>query len=128
MKKKLKIFGLCLLVLVGGIYGCNHFQKKNFINRFIANINNPNFKNGNGQYLDSIMIEDQLIYYTSSDSCGNDTDGFDLCVLYFPDGSIFTNSSVHFCGAEGTSSYLRNLYKDKIVEFKSSLIEAGFKN
>ena len=74
------------------------------------------------------MIEDQLIYYTSSDSCGNDTDGFDLCVLYFPDGSIFTNSSVHFCGAEGTSSYLRNLYKDKIVEFKSSLIEAGFKN
>ncbi|MCM8527332.1 MAG: hypothetical protein NE327_12500, partial [Lentisphaeraceae bacterium] len=60
--------------------------------------------------------------------CGNSTDNFDLCVIYFPDGNIYIESSKHYCGYEGTSGFIRKLQREDLKTFTESIKKAGFKH
>ena len=106
-------------------------KKEAFCREFIKNANNTKYKNGNGSYVGKIYIgsdkANQIIYFTSADSCGNDTDGFDLCLLYFQDGSIYYEDTKHYCGYEGTCPIFNNFDKTSVDKFLADAKKFGFK-
>ena len=127
MKKKFTTTIITLTLISLSIYGLVSYQQKKFISEFIKNVNNPNFENGNGQFIDYITIGEHKVYWTSADSCGNSTDNFDLCAIYLPDKSIYTEESKHYCGYESTIGVIRRLKRKNLAEFIVALEESGFK-
>ena len=127
MNKKIKFILVVIILFVSSYYLLLVRPKSQFIAHFVENVNHQNYKSSYGAYIQYVEIEGQKVFYTSADSCGNERDGFDLCLISLPDGTVYAESSRHYCGLETTSGVIRKLQRETLEEFIASLEETGFK-